>query len=399
MKILQINAVYGILSTGITTKQLSDYLTSNNIENEVIYGLHEQKGSRAFYIGSKIRRKVDQIMSRIFKVNGYFSFFSTIKALRFIHSYKPDIIHLRNLHEYYINVPILLQYIYKKRIAVVITLHDCFFFTGYCPYYTINNCYKWKTDCLNCDFYNLNVERMFSDKYNFLSKIERLAVVGVSDWVTNEARQSKILGDARIITRIYNWIDLDLFKPCEDSIMSDLKRKYDIEGKFVILCVSAVWSKRKRLDDIISVSESLGDEYRVMLLGDVNETVHLPANIINIPTQYNISELVKFYSLADVFMHLSLEETFGKVTAEALSCGTPVIVYNSTASPELVSDACGIVVEEVGDINRIIIAIQEIRRKGKDYYSINCRQYAKRNFCMENNMKEYLDLYNSLLCF
>lgn len=397
MKILQINAVYGILSTGITTKQLSDYLTSNSIENEVVYGLHEQKGSGAFFIGGKLRRRVDQILSRFFKLNGYFSFLSTIKALRYINSCKPDIIHLRNLHEYYINIPLLLNYIHRKKIAVVITLHDCFFFTGYCPYYTINNCNKWKTGCSKCGYYNLNVERMFSDKYKYLSKIERLAVVGVSDWVTNEARQSKILGNAKVITRIYNWIDLNLFKPCEGTIVNDLKRMYKIENRFVILCVSAVWSKRKRLDDVLSVAEKLGDDYRIILIGDINETVNLPANIISIPIQYEIKELVKFYSVADVFMHLSLEETFGKVTAESLACGTPAIVYNSTASPELVSEGCGIVINEVGDIDSIIQAIKEIKGKGKFFYSNNCRQYAVRNFNMKNNAKSYLEIYKTLV--
>lgn len=397
MRILQINAVYGILSTGITTKQLAESLTVRHIDNQVLYGTNKQVGSNAIFIGSKYRRKIDEILSKAFKIRGYFSIISTLVAIKYLKRYKPDIVHLRNLHEYYINIPLLLKYLTQKKIATVITLHDCFFFTGYCPYYTINNCFKWKERCNTCPVYDLNTKKMFSDKEKYLSSMKNLAIVGVSDWITNEARQSTLLKNAKIITRIYNWIDLDLFKPYPKEIIEKIKEEYCLKGKFIILCVSAVWSKRKRLNDVCAIADKIGEEYRIILIGNIHDDVKLDDKIINIPTFHDVNKLIGFYSAADVFLHLSLEETFGKVTAEALACGTPAIVYNSTASPELVNENCGVVVNNIGDYDEIINAIQLVKSRGKDSYTYKCRQQAEKNFNKENNIDQYVSLYKKLI--
>lgn len=398
MRVVQINAVYGILSTGVTTKQLSHFMSDNGIPNIAIYGLHKQDDNKKYFIGSFIGRKIDILATRLFKLSGYFSIISTLKAVYYIWRFKPDIIHLRVLHEYFINLPLLLKYIAYKQIATVITLHDCYMFTGACPYYTINKCEKWKNNCSNCNFYNLNTEKMFGDKLMLMSNIKRLAVVGVSDWVTNEAKNSKILGHALIIKRIYNWINLDIFKPIDKSISSAFRTEIGIkESTFVVLCVSAVWSTRKRLNDICSVAKILGDDYSFVVVGSISDESLLPNNVVHIPTIYDIRDLPKYYSMADVFLHLSLEETFGKVTAEALSCGTPAVVYKSTASPELVPDGCGHVIETIGDIDSITKAIELVKMSGKDSYSNKCRLFAEANFNMLVNIEEYIDLYHRLL--
>lgn len=398
MRVAQINAVYGILSTGVTTRQLSSYLSEKGIPNIAIYGLHKQNDYKRYYVGSFIERKLDILCTRFFKLSGYFSLFSTLRAIRILKKFKPDVIHLRILHEYYINLPMLLKFIEKKNIAVVITLHDCFMFTGVCPYYTINNCYKWRQYCTSCEFSNLNVQKMFADKMVLLSRIHRLGVVGVSDWVTEEAKASKILGGAQIVKRIYNWIDLDLFKYVGDRSTMELREKLKIDkSRFVVLSVSATWSARKRLRDVFSVAETLGSDYCFVVIGNISEKMSIPSNVIQIPTLYNIEELPKYYSLADVFLHPSLEETFGKVTAEALSCGLPAIVYNSTANPELVKQGCGYIIDNVGDVLSIKNAIELVRKNGKAFYSKQCRLFAEENFNMEKNMDEYIDIYRQLL--
>jgi len=397
MRIIQINAVYGILSTGITTMQLSQALTREGINNIAVYGLYKGNYDNTLYIGSKYRRKIDLLLTRIFRLPGYFSCISTIRLLRFIDSYKPDIVHLRNLHEYYINIPLLLKYLSRNQIATVITLHDCFFFTGVCPYFTINNCLKWKSICSDCDYYNYYVRKMFLDKCKLLKMIKRLAVVGVSDWVTNMAQQSRILSEALVITRIYNWIDLDVFKESDKSTNISLRNSLGIADKFVILCVASSWSNRKGLNAICDVANQLNDEFRIVIVGKIHVEISLPNIMIHIPMIFNNSELVKFYSMADVFLNLSLEETFGKVTAEALSCGTPVIVVKSTANPELVSEDCGFVINQIEDINSIISCIKIIKQKGKNTYSSSCRNKATLLFNMKNNINEYISLYQNLL--
>jgi glycosyltransferase involved in cell wall biosynthesis len=234
---------------------------------------------------------------------------------------------------------------------------------------------------------------MFEDKLRLFSAIKRLAFIGVSKWVADEAKKSPIAQKATITTSIYNWIDFNQFHT-ED--ISALRKEKELDGRFVILGVSAVWEERKGLDRFLELSKHLNPDERILLIGDMPEGVILPENIISIKKTDSVAELVKYYNLADVFLTFSLEETFGKVSAEALSCGTPVICYNSTANPELVGERCGKVVEK-NDFDGIVNAIKEIKANGKAYYSEHCIAYSHENFDKDKNIEKYIELYQKLI--
>ena len=405
MKIVQINGVDGILSTGVTTLQLSKYLTKNGIENMTV--CRKDKGSQfSIPIGNKIDYRLHGLLSRLTGLQGCFSIISTIRLLYRLNKFSPDVIHLRNLHENFINIPLLLWYIGKKNIATVITLHDCFFYTGGCTYYTDNHCDGWKTNkCRSCVYlgrtkkYWMGWSARFSYyyKYELFHKIKRLAVIGVSNWVAKEATEAPIFNKAKILKGIYNWIDLDLFTIQSLEEITSLKKQMGLNGKFIILAVASYWVPKKGLTDLLMLASKLPDEYRIIMVGKMPIEVDIPYNIISIPRTYDIRELVKYYNIADVFVHLSIEETFGKVTAESLSCGTPVVVYNSTASPELVADGCGYIINNVGDYEAILSSIYEIRRKGKGYYTNKCREKAELSFNSTTNCRQYIDVYKELL--
>lgn len=122
----------------------------------------------------------------------------------------------------------------------------------------------------------------------------------------------------------------------------------------------------------------------------------LPDNILHINETDHVQELVEYYSMADVFLQLSLEETFGKVTAEALACGTPVITVDSTANAELIGDGCGIVLQG-NDPAKVAEAIGIIRKTGKEFYQNACREFARKNFNVQERVEEQIELYNQLL--
>lgn len=405
MKVIQINGVDGILSTGVTTTQLSKYLTSKGINNiRVCRKDHCTKESVT--IGNIIGYRIHALLSRLTGLQGFFSLFSTLKLLFLMSRYQPDIVHLRNLHENFINIPLLLWYLGKKDIATVITLHDCFFFTGGCTYYTVNDCDMWATNrCRHCNYkktigsywFGCNTSLGYDIKYYLFHKINKLGVIGVSNWVANEAKKSPIFHNATVIKPIYNWIDLELFKEQPLYKTEALKKEFGITGKFVILGVCSQWAKNKGLYDHLKIAQKLGNDSVIILIGNMPSDVNLPDNIISIPRTYKIEDLIKFYSMADVFVHLSVEETFGKVTAEALSCGTPVIVYNATASPELVANGCGYVISTIGDISAVVEAINTIKNHGKAFYSKTCRNKAITSFNDKTNCEEYIRLYNTLL--
>jgi glycosyltransferase involved in cell wall biosynthesis len=401
MKIMQINAVVNIGSTGRTTIELADILKEQGHDYYIVYSeKHKYSNNENLYqMGGSLGKKMHAFLSRMFGLQGYFSTFSTLKLLKYIDKIKPNIITLRNLHGNYINIPILLDYIAKKNIPTVVVLHDCFFYTGRCMHYSSSNCYKWQIGCSNCprlkkdnpSWFLDRSKKMYEEKKLAFCKIKNLAVIGVSDWVTDEARKS-FFKSAKIVRRIYNWVHMDTFKPTP----SDIRQRLNLENKFVILGVSNSWSREKGLFDFIQLSKYIDDNAVIILIGKMNENLKLPKNIINIENTNNLVELAKYYSCADVFLNLSIEETFGKVTVEAMACGTPSIVYNTTGCTELVAERVGFVVP-LNDVGALQKKILEVRERGKVYYSENCINYVHENFEYRKNAMEYIKLYKELL--
>ena len=401
MKILQINAVNAIASTGRNAKELGDFLLSQGHDSVIAYSKGPSLDkNREFVMGNNIDAKLHGLLSRISGMQGYFSHGATKKLLAFMDEYSPDVVVLNNLHANYINLPLLLRYLANNDIATVAVLHDCWFYTGKCCHYTAKGCYKWKESCGACPQlkkYNKSwlfdrTEKMLADKKKLFGAIPRLAVVGVSDWITEEAAEASVFKNAKKITRIYNWINLDKFKPTDSE---DIRNKLGIQDKKVILCVSSLWSYDKGLKTVLKLSEKLSPDERIVMLGNLPDKNLLNDNIISLPATNSIEELVELYSMADVFFQPSLEETFGKVSAEALASGTPVICFNSTANPELVGEGCGAVVS-VGDIDGLYKEVKEIWSKGKSVYSKACREFAEQNFDMKKNLSEYAKLLEEI---
>lgn len=400
MRVLQINAVYNISSTGRTSREIQDYINS---KTEYICRTAFCNGGKAedgYIIGDKNDRKLHGALSRIFGTQGYFSTSSTKKLLNYMDEYKPDVVHLRNLHGNYMNCPMLFEYLSEKRIPVVVTLHDCWFFTGKCMHYTQENCMRWQKNCGNCpnlkegnpSWFFDRTSKMLKDKQNWFSSLPAYSVVGVSDWIMNEAKKSIFGKNANYITRIYNWIDFNTFKPLHTDKREKLGLKKD---DFVILSVMHGWED-EYLTRYIELSSYLKPNQKIVMVGDMSKcTLATPENIIKVGLTENVNELVEYYNAADTFLTLSVQETFGKVSAEALSCGTPVICYNSTACPELVGEGCGKVCN-VGDLENVAESIAELQCKGKDFYRENCVNFAHLNFDMETNIREYIKIYEKL---
>lgn len=399
MKVVQINAVYGVMSTGRTSKELSDYLLEHGHDCVTFYGEHlGDYGNNVYYMGSDLTHKLHAMMSRVLADKGCGSKIATLRLLQFLDDYKPDIIHLRNLHANYINIDILLTYIAKRNISTVVSLHDCFFFTGGCMHYTSNNCYKWRTDCIGCQYLKRGKDFLFKNKAHrnlaqktrLFQAIPRLAVCGVSEWTEQQARMSPVFQNAKLISHVYNWIDVEVFTPQGYDADKVTRERYGIKNRQMILGVASGWGHGKGLEDFITLSNLLTDDWVIVLVGRMPIDISLPGNIIHIEQTDSMIELVKLYSAADVFVHLSREETFGKVIAEAMACGTSAVVYNSTAMPEIVDSITGRVVEP-GDIDSVLSSINEL-------VSVNnkaaCCMRAEVLFSKKTNCEKQLKIYH-----
>lgn len=401
MRIFQINAVYGHLSTGSNVFEMNEDFRARGHTCLAAYSVGKiQDSTQEYLIGSHWGQKFHALFSRALGLQGYFSSGATRKLLRKLEEFRPDVVVLNNLHANYINLPMLLKYLAQKDIPTVAVLHDCWFYTGKCCYYTAVKCEKWRTGCGNCPaisqhnkswFFDFT-KKMHSDRKRLFGAIPRLGVVAVSDWLLGEAKQAPVFQGASQITRIHNWIDTRQFSPVDGTM---LRKKLDLEGKKVMLAVAAAWEPRKGMDSLLKLSRSLQEEERLIIIGKLSPDAVLPDNILHIPRTDSKEELVQYYSMADVFLQPSIEETFGKVTAEALACGTPVVCFDSTANPELVGDHCGAVVP-VGDADGMLREARRIVQEGKENYCRFCRAFVEERFNTGEIFDQYLKLFLQL---
>lgn len=351
-----------------------------------------------YRIGTFNSRRVNVALARITGFNGCFAWFETYKLLKKIDEFKPDIIHLHNLHDSYINLPMLFSYIKKHNVPTVWTLHDCWAFTGQCPHFTIVKCDKWKVGCHNCPQYKEypaslydNTKKMWQLKKKWFTGVKNMTIVTPSEWLAGLARESYL--KQYPIEVINNGIDLNVFKPTH----SNFRERYEIPAeKHIILGVSFAWGYRKGLDCFVEIAEKLGEQYQIVLVGTDDEIdKNLPHNIISIHRTQNQKELAEVYSAADVFVMPTREENYPTVNMEAIACGTPVVTFRTGGSPEMLDDKTGIVVE-ANNIEATEKAIKDIcEKKGcndEDYIVA----YSKK-FNMQKRFTDYIELYATVL--
>ncbi len=399
--ILQINIVVNYGSTGRIIEELGQTAYQNGWNSYIAYGRKFQSlKPDLIRIGSGLEVILHGLRTRLFDQHGLGSRKATINLIEQIDKLKPDIIHLHNLHGYYINIEILFNYLALKNIPVVWTFHDCWQLTGHCAYFDVVGCEKWKTECHHCpqtkeypaSFGLDRSKKNFHHKKELFTLLKNLTIVPVSSWLENIVKQSYFTGfPIRVIS---NGIDTNVFLPLQDKT---IRKKYRLENKFIILGIANIWSSHKGLNDFIQLSKKLESDDQIILVGLTKSQIKtLPSNIIGIERTNDIQELAALYSDADVFINPSVEETFGLTTVEALACGTPTIVFNATASPELVMPETGFVVEK-GDMQSLMNAIQIIKTKGKSSFSIVCRERAKKFYDKNDRHMDYLNLYESIL--
>lgn len=395
MKILSINSVPYGSTCNIMTGIAAIARENNAVTVATGYSTHPVPFSVPHIkIGGIIDKSVHMYLARFTGNNACFSVHNTKRFLKQIDQIRPDIIHLHNLHGWFINLPILFAYIKNHNIPVIWTLHDCWSFTGHCPHFTMVKCDRWKTGCYNCPQYREypesyvdNSASMYAQKKKWFTGVKNLTIVTPSHWLADLVKES-YLKDYPVKV-IHNGIDLDVFKPTP----SNFRQKNGIDdGKHIILGVAFGWGKRKGLDVFVELSERLdSEEYQIVLVGtDDNVDKQLPSNIISIHRTQDQKELAEIYTAADVFVNPTREENYPTVNMEALACGTPVITFKTGGSPEIINDSCGISVD-CDDVAMLEKKIRQVCVR-KIFDANSCLNRAS-DFDRNNRLKEYVDLY------
>ena len=352
-----------------------------------------------FAITTKYQEVFHAIGAKFLDLHGLLNTKQTKVLVERIKEFKPDIIHLHNIHGYFCNFKILFEYLDSIDTPVVWTMHDCWPFTGRCFHFVGVNCYKWKTGCYDCKAeagYTVSkyVDRsksLYALKKRLFSSVKNMTIVPVSDWQAAFLKDSFLKNHS--IHTIHNGVDLAKFRPMDGN---HLRKKHEIEGKFVLLGVASPWNTRKGLDDFFKLNEMLPhDGFTIILVGLKPEQVKkLPEGIIGITRTENQQELAEYYSMADCFVNLTYLDTFPTVNLEALACGTPILTYQTGGSPEAIDEQTGVVVEQ-GDLKQVVSALYSM--KCKPLSSDLCRKRAEKYFDKNKCFEEYINLYDSLI--
>lgn len=402
MKLLQINSVVNSGSTGRIAEEIGQLAMKNGWKSYIVYGRNGRESQlETIKIGNDCDIKWHWVQTRLFDRHGLASKKATNELVKKIKEIKPDIIHLHNLHGYYLNIEILFHYLATADIPVVWTLHDCWPMTGHCAYFSFIGCNKWKMQCEHCPQKkgypaSYCLDRSFKNyqlKKELFTSVPQMALVPVSNWLADIGKKSFLKNYP--IKTIYNGVDITVFSPCS---VTETRQKYKIaENTFLVLGVASTWERRKGLKDFIQLSKSLKNNEKIVLVGLTNKQMkNLPSNIWGINRTENVHELAELYSLADVFVNPTWEDNFPTTNTEALACGTPVITYRTGGSPEAITSETGFVVEQ-GDLKGIRDAIDTIKSKGKGFYAEACRERAVRMFNKNDRYTEYLQLYEQML--
>ena len=349
-----------------------------------------------YRIGTFNSRRLNVALARITGFNGCFAWFETYRLLKKIDEFKPDIIHLHNLHDSYINLPMLFSYIKKHNVPTVWTLHDCWAFTGQCPHFTMVKCDKWKTGCYGCPQYKAypsslydNTKRMWKLKKKWFTGVKNMTIVTPSEWLANLVNESYL--KEYPIKVINNGIDLNVFKPTPSGKLKCVCGGGGELNKYIVLFVSFGWSVYKGLDVIVELSKRLTSCYQIVIVGtDDRVDKLLPNNVISIHRTQNQKELAELYTAATVFANPTREEMFGMVNIEALACGTPVVTFRTGGSPECIDDKSGIIVEKdaIDEMKEAIVQVCEEQKFARK----DCEKRAQK-FEGIKKYGEYIELY------
>ena len=396
MKVIQINSTCGIGSTGKIANAISALLDKDGINNRIIYSNLTNGYEKGISCSNGSYIKFQAFKSRIYGNYGFNSKLATKKMICEIEKFSPDFVILHNIHGHDCNLELLFNYFKKSNIKLYWVFHDCWAFTGYCTHFTMDKCNKWIDNCNNCVqrkkfswFFDRSSE-LYCKKKELFSGLN-LTIITPSVWLRNLVTKSFF--NNYEIKVINNGIDLNVFCPRP----SDFRKKNGIlKNQFMLLGVSLGWSIQKGIDVFIELANRLDvDKYKIVLVGTDDKLDRiLPKNIISIHRTQNQQQLAEIYSAADLYVNPTREENFPTVNIESISCGTPVITFNTGGSPEIIDESCGKVVE-CDDIDGLESNIIDILNNNR-YSTHACIKRASL-FNKDDKFMEYIKIFKGNL--
>ena len=388
---MQINTVASGASTATLMHIIDAEARRRGYVTAIAYGrgsvpVADPEATIYYRIGSAPSVALHVAATRIADAHGLMSRHATRRLIAFIDSFDPDVVYLHNIHGYYLNYPILFDYLRRRGCKVVWHLHDCWPITGHCAFYQAAGCNRCHTaECRQCCS-RLSYPRSFFSRAhaNYRRKkasftgLPNIDIIAVSRYLANEVRHS-FLGLYRIHT-VVNGIDTTVFAPPTDETRRDRR---------CVLAVANVWTVEKGIYDLLELRRHLPEDYSIVVAGRLPRGFSLPEGITYAGIIRDSAELARLYGRAAVFVSLSRQEGCPLTTAEALACGTPVVAYDVCGvSADIPSDAGTFVAP--GDIAGIAKSIMQYAEG--DSRSEACRAAALTLFDSRRVARMCLDI-------
>lgn len=398
MKVMQINNVYNFGSTGKITYDIHNGLIKRNIESVVCYGRRNRTSEENIYkICTELYAKLQNVISRFTGIMYGGCYISTQHLIDLIKNEKPDVVHLQCLNGYFVNIYKLIEYLKKKGIPTVLTLHAEFMFTANCGH--AFECEKWKTGCGKCVNFHKCTKSIFFDRTakswkkmkKAFDNFEKIDVISVSPWLMERAKQSPFLEDKNHSV-ILNGIDTDIFRVYPDS--KKMLDEIGIREKKVIFHVTPYFSGNSEHIKggyyVYEIAHRLQNEdIAIVVAGEYDCSLKYPDNMYMLGMIRDQKKLAMLYSMANVTLLTSKRETFSMVCVESLCCGTPVVGFRAGA-PEMISLSEYSHFCDYGNVDELVGNLQNVLLKSKDVF---LEKQAKNIYAKEKMIDQYVRLY------
>lgn len=268
-RVLLIDVNCKFSSTGKIVYNLFKGLKEDGREAAICYGRGDEIHEEGIYkFGLDWETNIHAGLARITGYNGFFSPLSTKRLIAYIEKFQPDVIHIHELHAYFVNIKPLLKYIKKKKIKVIWTFHCEYMYTGKCGY--TYDCKKYMSGCDNCPAIKEYPKSILFDKTKqmYLMKKKLLEdmdveIITPSKWLADRVKLS-FLKDKKIRV-IHNGIDINIFHPMN---VDDLKKQLNIspKDKVVIAIAPDIMIERKGGKQVLKLAKSMIDQSVVFVL-------------------------------------------------------------------------------------------------------------------------------------
>ncbi|MDR0929164.1 MAG: glycosyltransferase [Oscillospiraceae bacterium] len=310
----------------------------------------------------------------------------------------PALVHLHNLHGYYLHAPALFDYFKETGVPVIWTLHDCWALTGHCSHFVRANCDKWQTGCFDCPLKSAYPASQLLDasranwrwKRDLFTDLPNLTIVCPSKWLGEVVGQSYLQHAPRRV--ISSGVDLGLFVPPMGDVEAIREAHGVQEGQLMLLAVAAPFDERKGFADALAVAGRLGRRARLVLVGLTDaQRRALPREVTGICRTEGPEALVALYGAADCLINPTYEDTYPTVNMEAMACGTPVAAYAVGGCTEQLESPVGRAVP-VGDAAALAEAALALALQKADL-AADCRRYAQQHFDRQAAIAQYIRLY------